>query len=1065
MSAKFIGQKRKGTAGHKTKSLTNVLFPHHSISYHRNIMVPRDMSALYTGDTANDAVLGQILSIARSCGAGRFSSSLSETTATRMAHAKTILAQQLQRCDDHGTAELGKLTSEATQLIEAIAQVQKSSSSSTSLMNDKEESSLGQMISSSPLFQYPRTAKPQATGRQQNHQLRDQSQQLLHKFMALQRGQKRWMEQNLDVAVAADQAVNGSNKDSKTTNHKALFRTVVQDHVQGRTDLTKTTHPQTAHFIVLLSDIGTLLQQLDDDKEHNNNNNNKKDALWTPPSDFERKTTKYWVEDSQLPQVMAVTASEVPLLVFGTQGLLSQSASTSKGTGAGGNDDQGMLWGPKCASQITSVYLDTADMKFYHERLRRSEGAQLLRARWYGRHQPVDDEPLFLELKTHHEVWIGQNSIKQRVTILAKFMPAFLSFTKWSRADAERIITATATPKLSAKELDSAIALLWEMHQLVVLHQMRPCVRSVYARVAFQASHSNALRFTMDRNVRLYDEMRPGGATTAGHHKNWCIPDSALASAKHVVLPYAIFEVKLAGSEMPVSIGNLIESGQVVEAFKFSKYLTGAAAFNLVDMLPYWADHPNFQAIFSSSTSSSLPDNLGRSKPRTAVMERKDSSTDDSGTATPLVTPRQRRPWVGQWFVNPRFNKNQVIKPKTPVRVEPKSYFANERTFIQWISIAVLLATIDSLIPDDGLDVVTSLKQTIMVVAGCLILYSVSVYYYRLYLLRNGKPYGYTDVVGPAFLVVAVLFGGCILLIKMNSSEAAVDATLVSALLKEGPGCHRHAHFLSSLAYEPSDILVNGDRLLVPAKSQVTAISKSSAAAARTLVKIPGTDLESITAVGDRIFVVSEGKEESSLIELTWVSSGDDRLKTVGTWPLMIGKVEGMTYVPDTDGDRLYFGDNDGFVHTTLVPAVIAPAVFSAGEASPPLELEQLNQKLFGRGLVDPKIASLQYMDGILYVLHDNAGVIRGWDLLLGVLRSEWKLPLPDNGTNDQIEGFFLESQAPVGNSSLRGGGAGGNQQQPFLLHLAVDTPAQLWTLSVNVNPANGDITYPACAQ
>jgi VTC domain len=79
----------------------------------------------------------------------------------------------------------------------------------------------------------------------------------------------------------------------------------------------------------------------------------------------------------------------------------------------------------------------------------------------------------------------------------------------------------------------------------------------MYEIIVLESSHSNDLRFTVDHNVRLYDEMRyePTG-------NSWCIPDDALASAKHVVLPYAIFEVKLAGSEMPESINNLVESGR-----------------------------------------------------------------------------------------------------------------------------------------------------------------------------------------------------------------------------------------------------------------------------------------------------------------------------------------------------------------------------------------------------------------------------------------------------------------------------------------------------------------------
>jgi hypothetical protein len=112
---------------------------------------------------------------------------------------------------------------------------------------------------------------------------------------------------------------------------------------------------------------------------------------------------------------------------------------------------------------------------------------------------------------------------------------------------------------------------------------------------------------------------------------------------------------------------------------------------------------------------------------------------------------------------------------------------------------------------------------------------------------------------------------------------------------------------------------------------------------------------------------------------------------------------------------------------------------------------------LFRRGLGDAKIAALQYLDGVLYVLHDNAAVIRAWDISAGELMSEWKLPVPPDsfGTANQIEGFFLERTS----GSLQ-------HRSKYLMYLTVDTPAQIWTIAIEVDHAKGHaITYPACAR
>ena len=66
-------------------------------------------------------------------------------------------------------------------------------------------------------------------------------------------------------------------------------------------------------------------------------------------------------------------------------------------------------------SEVTSLYFDTPDLDVYAERLRKSEGAAVVRLRWYG--QPDAQAPAWLERKTHHEPWTGERSLKVRFTL------------------------------------------------------------------------------------------------------------------------------------------------------------------------------------------------------------------------------------------------------------------------------------------------------------------------------------------------------------------------------------------------------------------------------------------------------------------------------------------------------------------------------------------------------------------------------------------------------------------------------------------------------------------------
>ena len=184
-------------------------------------------------------------------------------------------------------------------------------------------------------------------------------------------------------------------------------------------------------------------------------------------------------------------------------------------------------------------------------------------------------------------------------------------------------------------QLEKQTDLLLRMHELVIKFDLRPCVRSTYLRVAFQSSNSNALRLTVDRNVTLIDE-RP---TPPG---SWCLSDDAVISTSMIAkVPFSVFEIKLAGREMPDSMLNLIENGVIIEAAKFSKFLTGAAAFckDRVQTLPYWADHPSFALVFGNPVAKA--EKVDGSSTAAARTSRSKRFADRNQVPATLLLPRQ----------------------------------------------------------------------------------------------------------------------------------------------------------------------------------------------------------------------------------------------------------------------------------------------------------------------------------------------------------------------------------------------------------------------------------------
>lgn len=73
---------------------------------------------------------------------------------------------------------------------------------------------------------------------------------------------------------------------------------------------------------------------------------------------------------------------------------------------------------------ITSIYYDNEKFDLYEGRLKKTEGAEAIRLRWYG---GMGNDQIFVERKTHREDWTGEKSVKARFSLKEKNVNAFMS--------------------------------------------------------------------------------------------------------------------------------------------------------------------------------------------------------------------------------------------------------------------------------------------------------------------------------------------------------------------------------------------------------------------------------------------------------------------------------------------------------------------------------------------------------------------------------------------------------------------------------------------------------------
>jgi len=105
-------------------------------------------------------------------------------------------------------------------------------------------------------------------------------------------------------------------------------------------------------------------------------------------------------------------------------------------------------------------------------------------------------------------------------------------------------------------------------------------------------------------------------------------------------------------------------------------------------------------------------------------------------------------------------NVNIPRKIITPVRVEPKVFFANERTFFSWMKFSILLGTFSlALFNADDDDKVGKMSGFIYaVISVVMLIYSLIKYNKRLTMINNREPGPYDDLYAPPFVCGALFF-------------------------------------------------------------------------------------------------------------------------------------------------------------------------------------------------------------------------------------------------------------------------------------------------------------------
>ncbi|KAL2200065.1 VTC domain-containing protein [Corynascus similis CBS 632.67] len=561
-------------------------------------------------------------------------------------------------------------------------------------------------------------------------------------------------------------------------------------------------------------------------------------------ANFVRHTTKYWVHPDNVTELKLIILKHLPVLVFNASKEFEEQDSS-----------------------ITSIYYDNPNTwELYEGRLKKTEGAEAIRLRWYG---GMQNETIFVERKTHREDWTGEKSVKARFSLKEKNVNAYMRGELLPAAIFEK---ARKEGKKSEKAIAEDERLAREIQWSVLKKGYKPVCRSFYHRTAFQLPADARVRISLDTELTMIREDNLDGTKRSGD--NWRrmdigidYPFSQLPPGDVVRFPYAILEVKLQtqlGQEPPEWVRQLISSHLVEAVPKFSKFIHGVASLfpDRIDLLPFWMpqmdvdirkpvthdfgikrlehsattsvsedeeddddydsddDHrPVTADAGQASGSSTSAARNGRAQGSVPATDIEDQTVDrplvgedtylydsenEEDEEDRLEAARRVGGWTyfrtrastslnaaarGTWWLlralvprpratevprsarlesllgpgeiqQRRFKAPKGKKIYVPVRVEPKVYFAAERTFLGWLEYSIYIGTIAVTLLNFGTE---QGNKASFVAAGAFtvlallsLCYSVVIYLYRSKAIRERRVARYYDKVGPSVLCVAL---------------------------------------------------------------------------------------------------------------------------------------------------------------------------------------------------------------------------------------------------------------------------------------------------------------------
>lgn len=439
---------------------------------------------------------------------------------------------------------------------------------------------------------------------------------------------------------------------------------------------------------------------------------------------------------------------------------------------------------------VNSVYLDNSSLEVYHNRLEEHANAVAVRLAWYGSQEPLE---VHVQRKTLKESRVDEDNVQHEFVLPPRMIVPFIE----GELNVEDAKQFWRSKKYSEDAIENKVELFEATKKIVDSKQLKPTMRTQFMRTYFQIPFDPTVRIKLDSNICMMKENPEDGSSCLSAGRWYRDPALPVHRTEITRFPHAVMELKLAladGQQTPAWVQDLVESGLLDEVNRFSKHLHGITTLfpDMVQSVPYWVDRESVRASMVISAPDHEANIAPTARDQMAKKIKPRKGEDKGGLLEPLLAghsveaaeqePRKvyKTPYFLEWwFSKPPMRNTPKVPGVVGNKLEPKTYFANERTYLSWLHMALTMGSIATGmigISSAERDSTTLIAMILLPVALLMCGYALVVYYWRSSAIKEKTEIFYDDRRGPLALtciVVTALFS--IMLLSIVDLLSSLD--------------------------------------------------------------------------------------------------------------------------------------------------------------------------------------------------------------------------------------------------------------------------------------------------